>query len=166
MQCPAVHRIFLITVTLTLALLTAPPASAIAPPSIDPGAVPPDVTGPDQPLEQRRVCGVPLTLPGNNFHDPPWANAYLGISEAQKFATGAGVTAAVIDTGVDASPRVPAEAGGDFVVNDGDGLSDCDAHGTLIASIVAGLTPRPPGRRFEGSAAGGRGNRCTASCLG
>jgi membrane-anchored mycosin MYCP len=138
MECPAVHRIFLITVALTLAFLSAPPALAIAPPSIDPGAVPPDVTGPDQPLEQKRVCKAPLNLPGTNFHDPPWANTYLGVSEAQKFATGAGVTVAVIDTGVDASPRVPAEPGGDFVVKDGDGLSDCDSHGTLTASIIAG----------------------------
>src|SRR6516165_3844515 len=100
MECAAVHRIFVITVALTLALLTAPPSSAVSPPSIDPGAVPPDVTGPDQPLEQRRVCKAPLTLPGTNFHDQPWANVYLGIGEAHKFATGAGVTVAVIDTGV------------------------------------------------------------------
>jgi membrane-anchored mycosin MYCP len=39
---------------------------------------------------------------------------------------------------VDASPRVPAEPGGDFVVADGNGLADCDAHGTLTASIIAG----------------------------
>ena len=127
------HRIFLITVALTLVLLSAPPASAVTP-----GAVPPDVTGPDQPLEQKRVCKAPLTLPGTNFHDPPWPNMYLGITQAHKFATGAGVTVAVIDTGVDASPRVPAEPGGDFVVPDGNGLSDCDSHGTLTASIIAG----------------------------
>jgi membrane-anchored mycosin MYCP len=137
-ECSAVHRIFLITVALTFALLTAPPALAVAPPSIDPGAVPPDVVGPDQPLEQKRVCKAPLTLPGTNFHDPPWANTYLGVGEAQKFATGAGVTVAVIDTGVDPSPRVPAEPGGDFVVPDGNGLADCDSHGTLTASIIAG----------------------------
>ncbi|BAX95064.1 type VII secretion-associated serine protease mycosin [Mycobacterium shigaense] len=131
------HRIFLITVALSLVLLSAPPASAVAPPTIDPGAMPPDVTGPDQPLEQKRVCKAPLTLPGTNFHDPPWPNTYLGITQAQRFATGAGVTVAVIDTGVDVSPRVPAEPGGDFVVPDGNGLSDCDSHGTLTASIIA-----------------------------
>src|ERR1700752_2979528 len=118
MECSAVHRIFLITVAVTFALLTAPPAVAVAPPTIDPAAVPPDVTGPDQPLEQKRVCKAPLTLPGTNFHDPPWPNTYLGITQAQKFATGAGVTVAVIDTGVDATGRVPAEPGGDFVVAD------------------------------------------------
>jgi membrane-anchored mycosin MYCP len=138
MERPAVHRIFLITVALTLAMVSAPPAVAVAPPLIDAAAVPPDETGPDQPLEQKRVCKAPLALPGTNFHDPPWPNTYLGITQAQKFATGAGVTVAVIDTGVDVSPRVPAEPGGDFVVKDGNGLSDCDSHGTLTASIIAG----------------------------
>lgn len=69
------HRIFLITVA--LALLTASPASAITPPPIDPGALPPDVTGPDQPTEQRVLCASPTTLPGSGFHDPPWSNTYL-----------------------------------------------------------------------------------------
>jgi membrane-anchored mycosin MYCP len=133
-----VHRIGVITVAFAVVFLAAPPAVAVAPPSIDPGAVPPDETGPDQPVEQKRMCKAPLTLPGTNFHDPPWGNAYLGVGQAHKFATGAGVTVALIDTGVDASPRVPAEPGGDFVVTNGDGLTDCDAHGTLIASLIAG----------------------------
>jgi membrane-anchored mycosin MYCP len=133
-----VHRIFLITVALMLALLSAPPALAVAPPAIDPGAVPPDVTGPEQPVEQKRMCKAPLTLPGTNFRDPPWSNTYLGVGRAHDFATGAGVTVALIDTGVDASPRVPAEPGGDFVLPEGNGLTDCDAHGTLIASLIGG----------------------------
>ena len=44
----------------------------------------------------------------------------------------------MIDTGVNASPRVPAEPGGDFIDAAGDGLSDCDSHGTITASIIAG----------------------------
>jgi membrane-anchored mycosin MYCP len=123
---------------LILALLSAPPAAAIEPPTIDAAAVPPDETGPDQPMEQRRVCAAPTTFPNSNFADRPWANDYLRLSEAQKFATGAGVTVAVIDTGVSGSPRVPAEPGGDFVDAAGNGMSDCDAHGTLTASIIAG----------------------------
>lgn len=130
------HRILLMTVA--LALFCAPPALAIAPPSIDPGAVPPDVTGPDQPTQQKVMCSAPTTLPDSSFHDPPWSNTYIGVSDAHKFATGAGVTVAVIDTGVEASPRVPAEPGGDFVDQAGNGLSDCDAHGTLTASIIGG----------------------------
>lgn len=130
------RRFFLMTVV--LALLTAPPALAIAPPAIDPGAMPPDQTGPDTPTQQRAMCSVPTVLPDSNFHDPPWSNAYLAVNDAHKFATGAGVTVAVIDTGVQASPRVPAEPGGDFVDQAGNGLSDCDSHGTLTASIIGG----------------------------
>jgi membrane-anchored mycosin MYCP len=133
-----VHRTGVLLATLILALLSAPPATAIEPPTIDAGAVPPDETGPDQPMEQRRVCAAPTTFPNANFADRPWANDYLRLSEAQKFATGAGVTVAVIDTGVNGSPRVPAEPGGDFVDGPGNGMSDCDAHGTLTASIIAG----------------------------
>ena len=69
------------------------------------------------------------------------------IADAQKFATGAGVTVAVIDTGVNGSPRVPALPGGDFVDKAGDGMNDCDSHGTLTASIIAGRAA--PDRRLH-----------------
>lgn len=131
-------RVVALMAALLLALFSAPAATAIEPPAIDPAAVPPDQTGPDQPMEQRRVCSAPTTFPNSNFVDRPWANDYLRLSEARKFATGAGVTVAVIDTGVIGSPRVPAEPGGDFVDQAGNGMSDCDAHGTLTASIIAG----------------------------
>ncbi|WP_425437013.1 type VII secretion-associated serine protease mycosin [Mycobacterium aquaticum] len=121
-----------------LAMFSAPPAWAIDPPVIDAAAVPPDQLGPDEPTEQRYECKGPTVMPNSNFADKPWANNYLRIAEAQKFATGAGVTVAVIDTGVNGSPRVPAEPGGDFVDAGGNGMSDCDAHGTLTASIIAG----------------------------
>jgi len=133
-----VHRFGVLLAALLLALVSAPPAVAIEPPTIDPAAVPPDETGPDQPMELRRVCSSPQVFPNSNFADRPWANDYLRLSEAQKFATGAGVTVAVIDTGVQGSARVPAEPGGDFVDQGGDGMSDCDSHGTLTASIIAG----------------------------
>lgn len=111
---------------------------ALEPPAIDPGAVPPDTTGPDQAMEQRKVCSHPTVLPNSNFVDKPWASDYLHLGDAQKFATGAGVTVAVIDTGVNGSARVPAEPGGDFVDAGGNGMSDCDSHGTLTASIIGG----------------------------
>ncbi len=135
------QRVFAVCAALVLLLLTAPPVSAVEPPAIDPAAVPPDVTGPEQPYEQRRLCSQPLTTPGASFTAPPWANRYLGVDRAQRLATGVGITVALIDTGVTASPRVPADPGGDFVT-DGDGLFDCDAHGTLVASLIAG---RPSG---------------------
>ena len=133
-----VRRICVLIAVLMLALLSAPPAVAIEPPVIDPGALPPDETGPDQPTELRRQCGAPLVFPNSNFADKPWASDYLKLADAQRFANGDGITVAVIDTGVNASPRVPAEPGGDFVDKSGNGLSDCDAHGTLTASIIAG----------------------------
>jgi membrane-anchored mycosin MYCP len=133
-----VQRIAVLLAALLLALLSAPPVGAIEPPTIDPAAVPPDETGPDQPTELRRACSSPTVFPNSNFADKPWANDYLQIAEAQKFATGAGVTVAVIDTGVNGSPRVPAEPGGDFVDQAGNGMSDCDSHGTLTASLIAG----------------------------
>ncbi|MEJ6018942.1 type VII secretion-associated serine protease mycosin [Corynebacterium sp. H113] len=53
-------------------------------------------------------------------------------------ATGHGVNIAVIDTGVAQHPRLPRLFdGGDFT--DGAGAHfDCDAHGTLVAGIIAG----------------------------
>ncbi|MGB5112309.1 MAG: type VII secretion-associated serine protease mycosin [Mycobacterium sp.] len=132
------RRIAALLAALGLVLLTAPPAGAIEPPIIDAAAVPPDETGPDQPTEQRRACSAPITFPNSSFIDAPWASDYLRLADAQKFATGAGVTVAVIDTGVNGSPRVPAEPGGDFVDEAGNGMSDCDSHGTLTAAIIAG----------------------------
>ena len=132
------HRIGVLLATLILTLLSAPPAAAIEPPTIDPAVVPPDELGPDQATEQRRVCSAPAAFPNSNFADKPWPDDYLRLNDAQKFATGAGVTVAVIDTGVNGSPRVPAEPGGDFVDKAGNGMSDCDSHGTLTASIIAG----------------------------
>ncbi|MBO0677352.1 type VII secretion-associated serine protease mycosin [Mycolicibacterium sp. S2-37] len=132
------QRTLLMMAALALFLLSAPPATAVAPPSINPDAVPPDQTGPDMPMVQRRLCAAATTLPDSNFQDAPWTSDYLGLPQAQQFATGAGVTVAVIDTGVNVSARLSADAGGDFVTPDGDGLSDCDAHGTLTASIING----------------------------
>ncbi|MCZ8382540.1 type VII secretion-associated serine protease mycosin [Mycobacterium sp. CPCC 205372] len=132
------RRIGVLLAALLLAFVSAPPASAIEPPSIDAAALPPDETGPDSPTELRAECAAPTTFPNSNFADKPWPNNYLRLAEAQKFATGKGITVAVIDTGVMGSPRVPAEPGGDFVDAAGNGMNDCDAHGTLTASIIGG----------------------------
>ncbi|MEV3903660.1 type VII secretion-associated serine protease mycosin [Mycobacterium sp. NPDC050551] len=132
------RRIGVLLAALLLAFVSAPPVSAIEQPSIDAGALPPDETGPDSPTELRAECAAPTTFPNSNFADKPWPNNYLRLAEAQKFATGKGITVAVIDTGVMGSPRVPAEPGGDFVDAGGNGMNDCDAHGTLTASIIGG----------------------------
>ena len=49
---------------------------------------------------------------------------------------------AVIDTGVQPHPRLPAVvAGGDYV-STGDGNQDCDGHGTIVAGIIAAAGAR------------------------
>ena len=56
----------------------------------------------------------------------------------EEVAKVAGVSRATVSRVVNGSPRVPAEPGGDFVDKAGNGMSDCDSHGTLTASIIAG----------------------------
>jgi len=114
-----------------------PPASAISPPTIDPAAVPPDGTpGPPAPMKQNAYCTEVGVLPGSDFRAPPKYMDLLNMQEAWQFGRGAGQKVAVIDTGVTPHPRfqhlIP---GGDYVMG-GDGLSDCDAHGTLVASMI------------------------------
>jgi membrane-anchored mycosin MYCP len=124
-------------------MLTGPAtlAGAVPPPVIDPGALPPDgPPGPGLPLVQTQACATTGVLPGSNprvvsaaqnFMNPPtlWPGA----------GRGAGVTVALIDTGVSPSARLPhLRGGGDYQVAGGDGLADCDAHGTIVASIIGG----------------------------
>lgn len=76
--------------------------------------------------------------------DRPPAQAMLNIDAAQQFSTGKGVTVAVIDTGVNKHPFLTTHGrlhnGGDYILNDGNALNDCDGHGTIVAGIVAADT--------------------------
>lgn len=135
-------------------LAGAPPAAAIDRPSIDPAALPPDSPpGPPQPMRQTAYCTEVGVLPNTDFRVQPKYMNMLNLAEAWRFNRGGGVTVAVIDTGVTPHPRLPnLVGGGDYVMAGGDGLSDCDAHGTLVASMIAaapdnGVTPLPPPRQ-------------------
>jgi membrane-anchored mycosin MYCP len=121
------------------ALAGSPPAYGISPPSIDPAAVPPNSPpGPVQPMKQSAYCTEVGVLPGTDFRVQPKYMDMLNLSEAWRFGRGGGVRVAVIDTGVTPHPRLPhLVAGGDYVMA-GDGLSDCDAHGTIVASMIGG----------------------------
>ncbi len=136
------------------ALAGLPPAYAISPPTIDPGAVPPDgPPGPPAPMKQNSYCTEVGVLPGTDFRLQPKYMDMLNLQEAWQFGRGAGVKVAVIDTGVSPHPRFPhLIPGGDYVMG-GDGLSDCDAHGTIVASMIgaapangAGVPPAAPRR--------------------
>ncbi|KUI36214.1 type VII secretion-associated serine protease mycosin [Mycobacterium sp. GA-2829] len=137
--------------------LAAPPAAlAVAPPVIDPGALPPDETpGPTEEMKQNRVCASPVVVGDPDVAQPPPGNAMLNIAGAWQYSTGAGVSVAIVDTGVTPNPRFPALfAGGDYIMGAADGgLSDCESHGTIVASIIGAApsnpadrpTPRPAG---------------------
>jgi membrane-anchored mycosin MYCP len=134
--------------------LSGSPAYAINPPGIDPAAVPPDSPpGPSAPMKQSSYCTEVGVLPGTDFRVQPKYMDMLNLSEAWRFGRGAGVRIAVIDTGVTPHPRLPhLVPGGDYVMGGGDGLSDCDAHGTLVASMIGGAPapsagPGAPGPR-------------------
>jgi membrane-anchored mycosin MYCP len=118
------------------------PAAAVGPPVIAPGPPPIGPVAPLDPTEQKTVCALPTTLPGTRYERRPAADMMLDYSAVWRFSRGAGQKVAVIDTGVSRHPRLrDLQPGGDYV-SSSDGLSDCDAHGTLVAGIIA-AAPSP-----------------------
>lgn len=118
-----------------------PAAHAITPPSVDPSAVPADGRpGPDEPMRQSNICAQPITVADPNVNVTAPGFTMLNIAKAWQYSTGNGVPVAVIDTGVNPNPRLPVVPGGDYIMG-GDGLMDCDAHGTIVASLI-GAAPR------------------------
>jgi membrane-anchored mycosin MYCP len=61
----------------------------------------------------------------------------LPLAEVHALADGTGVRVAVIDTGVAPHPRLPRLTGGGDYLTGGDGLTDCDGHGTAVAGLLA-----------------------------
>jgi membrane-anchored mycosin MYCP len=120
----------------------APGVRAIEPPVVPPGPPPSGGGGAPDPTEPKALCGTGAVFPGSDFRLQPSADAMLNFSAAWKFSRGAGQKVAVIDTGVSPNPRVRVlEGGGDFV-SSSDGLVDCDAHGTVVAGLIA-AAPSP-----------------------
>lgn len=140
---------------LAVALLAAAPsAAALSPPVVDPAApLPSGTAGPVAAMSQRAQCVATGLRPGI---DPAAASAnlrMLNLTAAEQFSRGEGQTVAVIDTGVRPGPRLPNVIGGGDFLSTGDGLSDCDGHGTLVAGIIGGQ-PGPDG--FTGVAPAAR----------
>jgi membrane-anchored mycosin MYCP len=87
-------------------------------------------------MKQNSYCTEVGVLPGTDFRLQPTYMDMLNLHEAWQFGRGAGQKVAVIDTGVTPHPRFPhLIPGGDYIMS-GDGLSDCDAHGTIVASMI------------------------------
>jgi membrane-anchored mycosin MYCP len=142
----------LLTAALFVAAPALSPATALAvtPPSIPPGVPPAEPVAPLVPTAQKAACGTGTVIPGSRFDRPSTGQTMLGYTDAWRFSRGAGQKVAVIDTGVSPHPRLPALEGGGDYVSSTDGLVDCDAHGTLVAGLIAA---RPsPDDAFSGVA--------------
>lgn len=118
-----------------------PLALAIPPPTIDPSRVPADGRPTaDQPMRQSNMCARTITVADPNVAVTAPGFTMLNISKAWQYSTGNGVPVAIIDTGINPGPRLRVVAGGDYIMG-GDGLMDCDAHGTIVASVI-GAAPQ------------------------
>jgi len=124
---------------LLVSYCAAPQAHAVAPPAVDEKWLPaPASPSPPQPTVQRETCAVAGAEPEGA--DAATQFAGFDLPQIWQFTRGAGQRVAVIDTGVHRHPRLKdVIAGGDYVAT-GDGAQDCDAHGTLVAGIVAATT--------------------------
>ncbi|MEU0503778.1 type VII secretion-associated serine protease mycosin [Nocardia sp. NPDC005998] len=123
---------------IAVAVFGVPVAGAVPPPVVDPGAAPlPGLPAhPPEEAVQRSQCAKPV-LTGGLPKTAPRAQRILDLPSAWKFSTGAGQTVAVIDTGVNQHPRLPALIPGGDYVSGTDGTLDCDGHGTLVAGLIA-----------------------------
>lgn len=152
-----------LTTLLLLATGPAATANALAPPPVDdrwlPAATPPT---PPEPTVQRSACPVLTDAPATG----PTQLSGLGLAAVWPLTRGAGVTVAVIDTGVAPHRQLPdLLPGGDYVTagvpagaapgapagTAGAGEQDCDGHGTLVAGIIA-ARPDVAGAGFSGVA--------------
>ena len=91
------------------------------------------------PLGGLPVGGAPVRA--DSVRDDQWQLRKLDIAAAWRQSTGAGVTVAVIDSGVDAGHADLAGQvlpGTDLVAGSGDGRADPVGHGTTVAGIIAG----------------------------
>jgi membrane-anchored mycosin MYCP len=134
----------------TFPLYTAPPASAVTPPTVDDSMLPkPGPPAPPQRTEQQEGC-VAAPQAAVEIAD---AGQLIGLDlqRVWRFTRGAGQTVAIIDTGVARHRLLPhLVPGGDYVFS-GDGTDDCDGHGTVVAGII-GAEPDSEESTFSGIA--------------
>ncbi|KAA1248361.1 type VII secretion-associated serine protease mycosin [Mycobacterium simiae] len=131
-----VVRLLAVAALSPLSVGAIPSAHAVSPPPIDQKWLPtPALPAPPQPTVQREVCATATAASGRS--DPPAQLAALDLPQVWQLTRGAGQRVAVLDTGVTRHRRLPQlVAGGDYV-STGDGTQDCDAHGTIVAGIIA-----------------------------
>ncbi|HEX5598479.1 MAG TPA: type VII secretion-associated serine protease mycosin [Micromonosporaceae bacterium] len=83
-------------------------------------------------------CGS-RPAPAAPVAEVPWPQQRYAFEHLTPLATGAGMTVAVIDSGVDPDhPQLRGRvAGGRDFLDGGDGTLDCAGHGTAVASVIA-----------------------------
>jgi membrane-anchored mycosin MYCP len=128
-------------------LLTAPAVQAA--PHIP--HIPPGLPGPRPGCPSQPGVAAPAA--------EPWAQQALRFSAVWDRTRGAGVTVAIVDSGVDANPQFGARVipGPDLVAGTKPGIppgADCVGHGTAVASIIAAAPV--PGISFTGVAPAAR----------
>lgn len=86
-------------------------------------------------------CGGTSGLPATTlYHPTPWAQRRLDFERVWPITEGAGVTVAVVDTGVDGSQpflKGAVRPGYDMVNHGGVANTDCNGHGTFVAGLIA-----------------------------
>jgi len=116
------------------------PAELPQPPPIDVDRLPDD--GPLTALpgvrQEMQCAGTTHTPDQAAVPNLLWGQRLFALPELWSASRGRGVRIAVIDTGVARHPLLAGRliAGGDYVAG-GNGLADCDGHGTAVAGIAA-----------------------------
>lgn len=109
-------------------------AAAVQPPAID-GPVPAADGLASGPVRTDGPCRTTAAVLDPS--SPPASATAADLAGAWVHGRGEGQVVAVIDTGVNPGPRLPRVRGAGDVVPGGDGTEDCDAHGTLVAGVLA-----------------------------
>jgi membrane-anchored mycosin MYCP len=114
--------------------LCAIPGVRVTPEQLSPAAVPPPGSRPDGCSRAAPAYAAP---PGTDRVGRAAAER-LRLTTLHALATGRGERVAVIDTGVAPHPRLAGRlvGVGDYL-GGGDGLDDCDGHGTAVAGLIA-----------------------------
>ena len=90
-------------------------------------------------VEPMQLFSVEGRSPGDPYRDLQHGFAELGLEEAHRWASGAGVRVAIVDTGVDVShPDLSGRvAGASDFVDDRLGHQPAERHGTAVAGVIA-----------------------------
>ena len=90
-------------------------------------------------VDRNHVAAKADVTPNDPFYPEQWGLRKINVPGAWSMTTGAGVTVAVLDTGVNPVSELAGRVlpGYDFINNDANPADD-EGHGTAVASVIAG----------------------------